>query len=94
MNPPVEAPTSRHRRPAGSNSKAASAFASFWPPRETNRGPSATSTLTSSATIWPGLSAGTALVSEPHVAGQDGGRCPGAGLEQAALGQHGVEPLA
>ena len=38
MNPPVEAPTSRQSRPAGSTPKASSACASFSPPRETKRG--------------------------------------------------------
>ena len=39
MKPPVEAPTSRQSRPAGSTPNASSAWASFSPPRETNRGP-------------------------------------------------------
>ena len=38
VKPPVEAPTSRQRRPPGSTPKASSAFASLIPPRETNGG--------------------------------------------------------
>ena len=38
MKPPVEAPTSRQSRPAGSTPSASSACASFSPPRETKRG--------------------------------------------------------
>src|SRR2546429_4051497 len=41
--PPVEAPTSRQRRPATATPVVASAFASLRPPRETNSGASATS---------------------------------------------------
>ena len=44
--------------PGGIEAEArSSAFSSFCPPRETNRGTSATSTCTSSATIWPGFCA-------------------------------------
>ena len=45
MKPPVEAPTSSARRPAGSTPKASSALASLIPPRETNAGRSATSSV-------------------------------------------------
>ena len=55
MKPPVEAPTSSARRPAGSIPKASSAFASLMPPRDTYGGASATATSASSATSSPGL---------------------------------------
>ena len=47
VNPPVEAPTSRQRRPAGSTPNALSAFASLIPPRETNSGRASRSIATS-----------------------------------------------
>ena len=57
MKPPVEAPTSRQRRPAGSTAVASSALASLRPPRETNSGAASTATATSSGTSSPGLAA-------------------------------------
>ena len=44
VKPPVEAPTSRHTRPAGSTPNASSAAASLWPPRLTYGSGTATST--------------------------------------------------
>ena len=58
MKPPVEAPTSSARRPAGSIPNASSAFASLMPPRDTYGGGSATATSASSATSSPGFVAG------------------------------------
>src|SRR5918992_4377475 len=56
VKPPVEAPTSRARRPAGSTSSASSAWSSFSPPRETKRGGCVSSSSTASSTCWPAFS--------------------------------------
>ena len=90
MKPPVEAPTSSARRPAGSMPKASSAFASLMPPRDTYGGASATATSASSGHQLARLGRGPAR--HAHVAGDHGGGGPGAGLVQAALGQQSVEP--
>ena len=54
MKPPVEAPTSRQVRPAGSTPKASRAPSSFSPPRETKRGGISTAMSTSASTRSPG----------------------------------------
>src|SRR5918992_14660 len=56
VKPPVEAPTSRARRPAGSTSSTSSAWSSFSPPRETKRGACVSSSSTASSTCWPAFS--------------------------------------
>ena len=55
VNPPVEAPRSRHTRPAGSTPNAESASSSFNPPRDTYRSGSETESSASSATICDAL---------------------------------------
>src|SRR3954452_6744683 len=57
VKPPVEAPTSRQRRPAGSTPSASSALRSLIPPRETYGGGASTPSSTSGSTSWPGLAA-------------------------------------
>ena len=41
-----------------------------------------------------GLVGGPALVAQANIAREDGGRGASAGLEETALGQDGIEPLA
>src|SRR5258708_33205167 len=58
VNPPVEAPRSRARRPRGSTPNASSAPSSLIAPRPTCSGPGSTSTAASARTAVPALVAG------------------------------------
>ena len=55
MKPPVDAPTSRQRSPAGSTANARSAVSSFSPPRDTYRGGATSSTAAPAGTAVPAL---------------------------------------
>ncbi len=91
MKPPVDAPTSRQRRPAGSMPNASSALASFTPPRETNSGRSSTATTASSATSWPGLAARSPALPSRTSPASTAAAALRAGLEEAALREQRVE---
>ena len=94
MNPPVDAPASRHSRPAGSSPNAARAFSSFCPPRDTIARALGDLDGHVVGDHLARLLGAAALVAQADVAGQDRGGGPGARLEQPPLRQDGVEPLA
>jgi hypothetical protein len=61
VKPPVDAPTSRQRKPATDHSKASSARSSFSPPRLTKRVSSWISSRAPSGTLAPAFVAGSPL---------------------------------
>ncbi len=91
VKPPVEAPTSSARRPAGSTPKASRALASLIPPRETNAGLSATWSV---GVVGHHLArlAGRALAHVDVPRHHSRGRARAA-LVEAALGEERVEAL-
>ena len=90
MNPPVEAPASRHMRPAGSRPNCGERVLEL--PAAARHEPRALGDLDRDVLgdHLAGLLGAAALTSQADVAGQHGGRGARARLEQAPLGQNGV----
>ena len=94
VKPPVEAPTSRQTRPAGSIPNASSAAASLCPPRLTYGSGSVTASgrVRRDQVARLAVEAGRVAVPHPDLAGQDQRLRPAPRLGQAALDEQLVQP--
>ena len=95
MKPPVDAPTSRQTRPAGSISNASSAAASLWPPRLTYGSRSATrdGRVSGEQVARLQVRARGVALAHPDLAGEDERLGLRPRLGQAALDEELVQAL-